>query len=255
MALFTDGPAACIEDLSAQDSQLLNIASVEGIDVTQKLRLAHDELGLQIYTLLSTVRCSEQNLWLRPKPDLAVVVVTPALKLWHTYRTLEMFYADAYNSQLNDRYAGRRDQFHGMARWAYEKLLQAGLGIVTAPVAQAASPKVSAAAGDALPQGTYYVTMAWVNRMGESGAPGAPVDIAITGKTVLVAAGKAPANASGWNVFVGVDPGGLVQQNSSPIAVGDTWLQFAPTLDSGPGPGWGQEPNYVQPMPRVIQRG
>ena len=36
MALFTDGPISCIEDLTAQDSQLLNVASVEGIDMTQK---------------------------------------------------------------------------------------------------------------------------------------------------------------------------------------------------------------------------
>ena len=40
------------------------------------------------------------------------VVVTPPLKLWHTFRTLEMVYGDAYNSQLNDRYAGKRDEFH-----------------------------------------------------------------------------------------------------------------------------------------------
>ena len=53
MALFTDGPPSCIEDLSAQDTQLLEIANVEGIDVTQKLRLAHDELGIQLYSLLS----------------------------------------------------------------------------------------------------------------------------------------------------------------------------------------------------------
>ena len=34
MALFTDGPASSIEDLAAQDSQVLNVASSEGIDLT-----------------------------------------------------------------------------------------------------------------------------------------------------------------------------------------------------------------------------
>ena len=50
--------------------------------------------------------------WLPPPAGCENVVVTPALKLWHTYRALEMVYGDAYNSQLNDRYAGKRDQFH-----------------------------------------------------------------------------------------------------------------------------------------------
>ena len=38
--------------------------------------------------------------------DLSHVVVTPPVRLWHTYRTLENVYREAYNSQLNDRYAG-----------------------------------------------------------------------------------------------------------------------------------------------------
>jgi hypothetical protein len=255
MALFTDGPPSCIEDLSAQDSQLLDIANVEGIDVTQKLRLAHEELGMQLYSLLAAFNCVEPTLWVQPKPNLATVVVTPPLKLWHTYRALEMFYADAYNCQLNDRYAGRRDQFHELARWGYEKLIQIGLGLVTLPVAQAALPAVTAAAGGPLPDGTYYATMAWVNRIGEEGAAAAPVDVTTAGNTILVQPGQGPANATGWNVFIGADPGALIQQNSSPIGVGQTWLQYVPMALAGPKPGLGQGPNYLQPMPRVIQRG
>ena len=40
MALFTDGAPSTIDELTAHDSQLLTVASVEGIDVTQKLTLA-----------------------------------------------------------------------------------------------------------------------------------------------------------------------------------------------------------------------
>lgn len=255
MALFTDGPPACIDDLAAHDSQLLNIANVEAIDVTQKLRLAQEELGLQLYSLLCTLGCGEQTFWLRPKPNLSVIVVTPPLKLWHTYRTLEAFYADAYNSQLNDRYAGKRDQYHGLARWAYEKLLQVGLGVVSLPLAQAAIPTVTAVAGDGVPQGTYYVTMTWQNRVGEQSAPSAPVDISTSKNNITVQAGPAPANATGWNVFMGSDPGSLTQQNSSPIGLGQTWVQSSPVSASGAGPGCGQVANYVQPVPRVLQRG
>jgi len=244
-----------MEDLSAQDSQILDIENVEGIDVTQKLRLAHEEVGIQLYSLLATFNCMDQTFWLQPKPNIATVVVTPPLKLWHTYRTLEMFYADAYNSQLNDRYAGRRDQFHDLGKWAYEKLLQIGLGRVTLPLAQAATPAATATAGDALPDGTYYATMAWVNRIGEEGAAAPPVDVTTMGNTILVQPGSVPVNATGWNVYVGTDPGALIRQNDAPIGAGGNWLQYVPLTTVGQQPGLGQTPNTIQPVPRVLQRG
>src|SRR6185369_8888666 len=98
MALFTDGPVSSILDLTARDTQLLNVAVAEGIDVTQKLALAQDELALELGALLSRASAGE-SLW-APQPDIGSVVVTPPLKLWHTLRTLELFYADAYCSQL-----------------------------------------------------------------------------------------------------------------------------------------------------------
>src|SRR5260370_38697126 len=134
MALFTDGSVSSILDLTARDTQLLNVSVAEGIDVTQKLALAQDELALEIGTLLTRLTYVDQAFWLAPQPDLGSVVVTPALKLWHTLRSLELVYADAYNNQLNDRYAGKRDQFHAMADSAYEKLIQIGLGIPANPV-------------------------------------------------------------------------------------------------------------------------
>ena len=255
MALFTDGPPSCIEDLSAQDSQLLNIANAEGIDVTQKLRLAHEQLGVQLYSMLSATRGIDCDTWLQMRPNLSMIAVTPPLKLWHTYRALEMFYADAYNCQLNDRYAGRRDQFHGLARGAHERLLQIGLGMVTIPIAKAETPTATPAVGTPLPDGTYYVTLAWVNRLGEEGSAAVPIDVETVGSTILVQPGPVPVNATGWNVFVGVDPAVLIQQNSTLLGTGQTWLQYIPPALAGRKPGTGQEPNYLRPMPRVLQRG
>jgi hypothetical protein len=134
MALFTDGPASSMEDLTAQDSQLLDVASVEGIDVTQKMALAQDELALELNALLTRLSSSEQLFRLAADSNLGSVVVTPALKLWHTFRSLEMVYSDAYNSQLNDRYAGKRDQFHLSAKWAYDMLVAAGIGVASVAV-------------------------------------------------------------------------------------------------------------------------
>jgi hypothetical protein len=162
-----------MEDLTAHDSQLLDVASVEGIDVAQKLALAQDELALELDALLTRLSYVDQLFWLAPQPGLGSVVVTPALKLWHTFRSLEMVYSDAYNNQLNDRYAGKRDQFHVRAKWAYETLVAAGIGVASVPVPQAATPAVTAAAapapGTPLPVGTYYVTVAWVNAGAKTG--------------------------------------------------------------------------------------
>ena len=98
--------------------------------------------------------------------QLANVVVTPPLKLWHTYRTLEMVYRDAYFNQLNDRYAEQaRPISHAWRRWAYEKLIETGIGIVTDPVPQAGTP-CDASRRAALADGTYYVTVAWMNAAG-----------------------------------------------------------------------------------------
>jgi hypothetical protein len=114
MALFTDGAITSIEDLRGHDTQLLNVATVEGIDVTRKLALAQEELWVEVAGMLGR---------LNAPPAIRQVVVTPPLKLWHIFRTLEMVYADAYNSQLNDRYGGRRDEYHEKAKWAYNKVL------------------------------------------------------------------------------------------------------------------------------------
>jgi hypothetical protein len=248
-----------MDDLAAQDTQLLDVASVEGIDVTQKLVLAQEELTLELNALLSKLSYVDQLFWIAPQPNLGSVVVTPALKLWHTFRTLEMVYSDAYNSQLNDRYAGKRDQFRASAQWAHGMLIQAGIGVASVPVPRAAIPVVTAAAapspGTPLPDGTYYATVAWVNAAGEDGASADPAIIATTGSTLLVQpAGAVPKTAAGWNVYVGADPDSMALQNGSPIAIGQTWLQPA-TLAAGRPPGPGQRPSYLKPVPRMIQRG
>jgi len=245
MALFTDGTVSGMEDLTAQDSQLASVASVEGIDVTQKLALAQDELRLELGTLLAR---------LRPQPYTGCVVITPALKLWHTYRALTLVYSDAYNNQLNDRYAGKRDQFHKMAKRAYDKLIEVGIAMTVNPVPQAATPSVVATVGG-LPDGTYFVTMAWVNAAGEEGAAATPAAITTASSTLLVEPGTAPKTAAGWNVYAGTDPNQMTIQNAEVIPPGQTWLQPPLLATGGRGPGTGQSPSYVQPVPRIIPRG
>lgn len=254
MSLFTDGPPASIEDLAAQDSQLLAVASTEGLDVTQKLALARDDLAMELTGMMSSLHPGEQVFWPAPQARLDRVAVTAPLKLWHTCRTLEMVYADAYNNQRNDRYGAKRDQFHRMAEAAREKVRQIGLGMVADPVPQAGTPTVSAAPGS-LADGCYYVTMAWVNAEGEEGASAVPAAITITRSTLRVQPPAAPAAAAGWNVYAGTAPENMVRQNSSLLGTGDTWQQNTALISTGQAPGAGQEPAFLKPIPRILQRG
>jgi hypothetical protein len=254
MALFTDGPISCMEDLTAQDSQLSNVASVEGIDVTQKIAIAQEQVAMDLHTALNRFGYVDQLFWLAPQPKLDRVVVTPPLKLWHTARSLELVYSDAYNSQLNDRYSGKRDQFHALAKWAYEKLIEIGVGIAAQPVPRAAMPTVTLFPG-ALADGLYYVTIAWVNTGGEEGAAATETAISTASSTFLVGTATAPQTAAGWNVYAGASPDAMFGQNMSPLTLGQTWEQPAVLVQTGALPGKGQKPTYLQALPRILQRG
>jgi hypothetical protein len=250
MALFTDGAIASIEDLRGHDTQLLNVATVEGIDVTRKLALAQEELCVEISGLLGQATLSGQ---LTAPPAIEQVVVTPPLKLWHIFRTLEMVYRDAYNSQLNDRYAGKRDEYREMVNWASKQVIQGGLGIATDPVPQAAIPEVSPAAGG-LEEGAYYVAVAWTNSAGEEGGISIPAVIQVSGSSFAVQT-TAPANVKGWNVYCGTDPESMTMQNGQGLAPGQTWGQPDTLCTTGRPAGSGQAPSYRLPVPRTIQRG
>ena len=251
MPLFTDGLISSIDDLSGQDSQLLDVASNEGINLSSKLALAQESLGTEITVMLGRLQFwSQHGFW----PSLANVAVTSPLRLWHTYWTLAMTYSDAYSNQLNDRYRAKRDQFQEMARWASEKLVQTGIGIVTCPVTKAATPQLLTIPGT-LPDGIYYVTMSWVNAFGEEGASAVPAVVTLTTSTIQAGPGPKPQNANGWNVFVGDSPDTMFQQNGSPIDPAQFWDQPSSLIRSGRTPGTGQEPTYALAVPRVIPRG
>ena len=260
MALFTDGAVTGIEDLRGHDTQILNVATVEGIDVTRKLALAHEELCIEVSALLYQLR-TPMAIYevaglpggLNTPPAIQQVVMTPPLKLWHIFRTLEMVYGDAYNSQLNDRYAGRRDEYHEKVKWAYNQVIQGGLGIVTDPMEQAATPVVQATAGG-LADGTYYVAAAWTNAAGEEGASSAPAMIQVSGSSLAVQT-TAPAKVKGWNVYCGTSPAAMTIQNSPILAPGQTWVQPDTMSSTGRPAGNGQMPTYRLPVPRMIQRG
>ena len=70
--LLTDTPAIEIEDLADHETSILDTASTEGINLTVKIGLARDEVGLQMqsrFPQLGLVNIGLMN-----------VVITPALR-------------------------------------------------------------------------------------------------------------------------------------------------------------------------------
>jgi hypothetical protein len=244
MALFTDGPISSIEDLHGYDTQLLEVAGTEGIDVTRKLVQAQEQIAVDLQVLLARVATPAQ---------IANVVTTPALRMWHVFRSLEMVYRDAFNSQLNDRYAGKRDEYRELAKWAHERVTQTGLGMTTDPIPQAPQPTLRTATG-LLADGAYYVAIAWVNGAGEEGAASGPANITVSGGSFEVQHGAAPANAKGWHVYVGTSPSAMLRQNLAVLGLEATWWQPA-AVSPGRMAGSGQAPSFVLAVPRVIVRG
>jgi hypothetical protein len=250
MALFTDGAVASIEDLKGHDTQLLSVATVEDIDVTRKLALAHEEISIELAGLLEQAMQSGQ---LAAPTSIDHVVVSTPLKLWHVFRTLEMVYRDAYNSQLNDRYAGKRDEYREMAKWAYSQLVQAGLAIAANPVKRAITPEPWPAAGN-LPDGSYYVSVAWTNAVGDEGASSTPAMIQVSGSSFAVQP-KVPEDVTGWNIYCGSSPSAMTIQNGQALGPGETWIQADIPNTTGRLAGSGQVPDFGLPVPRMIQRG
>lgn len=254
MALFSDGVTSTVADLTAQDSSVLDVAETEGINLTQKLQLAQDEVGLELAASLERARSIYSPLLGQTQLTVANVAVTPPLQVWHTYRTLAAVYRDAYFSQLNARYSAKWQAFEKLARNAMQNTFEVGVGFVFDPVPQAGQPQLSSAAG-AGPGGAFYAAVSFVNAAGEEGLASTVLDMTVaTGNLLVIATGAAPSNATGWNAYAGVDPGALALLNATPLPIGSSFTWTA-GLVGGRGPAGGQAPNVLRVISRLWQRG
>ena len=180
MALFTDG-ISTIQDLTGQDSFVLATAQTENINLSQKLSLAQQDLGIELIILLQRSNSCDWQFWLQPELQLNNIVVTPPLQLWHVFHTLTLVYQDVYFNQLNDRYKGKRDQFQQLAKGAMDKLIQSGVGMVSDPIPQAAQPQLTSIPGGQ-PATTYCASVSWLNAAGEEGQPSNPGVLAVAAR-------------------------------------------------------------------------
>jgi hypothetical protein len=257
MALFVDGPACTIDDLTDQDTGLLEVALTNNINVSTKLRLAVEEIRTDLHLWLNKPKPNLDLLWGPYGSILRIgqIVVTPPLKRWEAMHALALVYRDAYFSQLVDRYQGKWKEYARLTRDASESFIASGVGLVRDPVTQAAPPVLSTSPG---PQsgGTFYASVAWVNSLNQAGAPSYASSITVVdGNLMTVGVTGAPENAVGFNVYAGTSLTTMFLQNDVLLPVGATYLYVPGQITQGPLPGTGQTPDFTRPLARTMLRG
>jgi hypothetical protein len=254
MALFVDGPACTVDDLTDQDTGLLDVALTNGINVSTKLRLALEEIRTDLQLWLNRPRPTLEFVW-GPTLRIEQIVVTPPLKRWETMHALALVYRDAYFSQLVDRYQAKWHEYAKLARDASESFIASGLGLVSDPVVQAAPPILSTTPA---PQkgGTFYASVTWINSTNQEGVPSYASSITVAdGYLMTVGVTGAPGNAVGFKVYAGTSLTTMFLQNNVPLPVGATYLYVPGQSTQGQLPGTGQAPDFVRPLARTVLRG
>jgi hypothetical protein len=178
------------------------------------------------------------------------------LKRWHALYTLAIFYRDAYNDQLNDRYLAKWNEYVLLGRGAREITLQYGIGLVTTPIPEAGTPVLGSVPG-LLPATVYYVQITWVSATGAEGSPSiATAFEAPVASLVTVTNGtNVPAIAKAFNVYMGLTDCPLTLQNPSPIPIGGTFTEAASGLVTGVAAGMGQLPDLYVTGGSALRRG
>jgi hypothetical protein len=129
MALFVDGEISSLQDLRSHETSILDLASSEGIDLGGKLQLAQNDLAIELAWFLE--RNQETVRW----AGVQQVVITEALRVWHTLHALELTYRDAANTQVTERYSAKLTLYAELARAARSRLFEGGVGLVSKPEA------------------------------------------------------------------------------------------------------------------------
>src|SRR5580658_8606532 len=130
MALFVDGPACTIEDLTDPDAGLLEVALGDNSSVSTKLRLAVEEIRTDLHLWLNRPRPTLEVLW-GTSLRIEQIIITPPLKRWEAMHALVLVYRDAYFSQLVDRYQEKWQEYGRLTRDASESFIASGLGLVS----------------------------------------------------------------------------------------------------------------------------
>ncbi len=255
MALLTDGNPNDTEALRVYESAILDLAHVEGIDLDLKLGLATEEVTQEVLNFLIDRTLSDPQGTARRSIGVADVVVTPQVKRWHALHTLAVVYRDAFNNQINDRYRKKWEEYRDLALGAKEQATIFGIGLVAAPIRKASTPAFGTVPGTAEAT-TYYARMNWVSVTGQEGSPSTLTTYqTVDASSLTVASVDPPAVAAGWNVYLGLTPTTLRQQNGTLLGTGQVFTLPAGALAAGKVPGDGQAPETYVAGSSTLRRG
>jgi hypothetical protein len=257
LMLLTDGNPNTDEDLRVYESGILEVSHEETINLVAKLWLATEEISeIVLNILLDQTNTATGGDVTRRLLGVSDVVVTRQLKRWHALYTLAIFYRDAYNDQLNDRYLAKWNEYLLLARGARDITTQYGIGLVMTPIPQAGAPVFGVVPG-ILPATVYYVRISWISATGAEGAPSqAAVYEAPVASLVTVTNGASvPAVATAFNVYMGLTEYTTTLQNATPIPIGQTFTEAASGLVAGVPAGTGQSPDTYITGGLVLRRG
>jgi hypothetical protein len=251
MALFTDGAPADIAYLRAQESSIEQVAATEAIDLDAKLAITAEQIGQELleFLLLQGPPAGQAR---RCEIGVSDVVVTPALRRWHALETIAAVYRDAYNSQLNDRYAGKWKQFRDSAREARDRAFEIGIGLVWRPVRKAATPEV-VSVSDPPSRQDYWLRVTWSNEAGIEGTPSDPVPVSLGPGDIVRVTAVANSTVAGWHVYAGTTADTVEAQNEEAIGIGNVWVMSG--LHAGRPAGNGQAPDFFVAERRILLRG
>lgn len=243
--LLTDGNPNTDEDLRVYESGILDVSHEETINLVAKLRLATEEISeIVLNILLDQTTVASGGQATRRSLGVSDVVVTRQLKRWHALYTLAIFYRDAYNDQLNDRYLAKWNEYLLLARGAKDITTQYGIGLVNFSVPEAGTPVLGVVPG-LLPATVYYVQITWVSATGAEGNPSCATAFEAPVASLLTVTNgtNVPAVATAFNVYIGLTDCPTTLQNSAPIAIGQTFTEASTGLVAGVAVGMGQSPD------------
>lgn len=244
--LFYDSTISSLADLVAYESEVEELAMIANLDLDSKLRLAQTEVGVELLGTTGEAFTLDQ------------VVVTDALKLWHTFHTLAIVYRDAYNRKLNDKYLPKWNEYRSLAKWASGLYFNIGVGLVAEPLSAPQAATVGAVAGGSLPQTSYFVRATWVDSKGGESFPSPAVSLTVAANQLLtasVATQTPPKMATGWYVYVGTEANSEKRQVTSPLALAATWTLPTTGLVSGAAAPNGQPAEVYRQVALSLQRG
>jgi hypothetical protein len=251
MALLTDGNPNDTEALRVYETAILDVASVERIDLDAKLGLATEEISHEVLGVLVDHDGSQS----RRSVGVSDVVVTPQMRRWHALHTLTLVYRDAFNNQLNDRYKAKWNEYQTLSRNAKEDAMRFGIGLAANPIPKGGAPVFGFVAG-LNPATIYYGQVSWVAVNGQEGAPGDLTAFETPeGSVLTVASGAAPEVAAGFNVYLGIAADTVSLQNTTPMGRGEIFTLPSPILAAGSAPGSGQEADVYIVSGRTLRRG